>query len=89
MTLYPKNIEVAYYWYYHMIPNELRNEIQEAIDNHDFKAFKFYYDTLNTADMCFLPKEASIYCGDKHIGEIGILNEGAFSMITFSESECG
>ena len=84
-----EDVEIVYYWYHHMIDNDIREAIQRTINEHDFNSFMLYYDGLNDDDICFLPPTASIYSNDKYVGEIALQDSDVFSMITYSECECG
>ena len=81
-------VEVIYYWYHHMIDKSIRDEIQTAIDNHDYKTFDKYFENDRYA-WC-LPTSAHI-CTDKDsIGTVMICgNQEMFNLITYSECECG
>ena len=83
-----KEIEVIYYWYHHMMPYEAREDIQHTIDEHDWSAFKKFYNQLNSANICYLPDKVYAYCDDDFIGHLP-MGEQAFSLITYSECECG
>ena len=85
-----RNFRVVYYWYHHMIDNNIRKDIQSAIDNGDYEKFIMYCEKLNTTACTFLPNEAYIYYGNDCIGEIDVTcNKDVISFITCSESECG
>lgn len=83
-----QEIQIVYYWYHHMLPSDERNAIQRSIDEHDYALFKAWRTKLNSSVMCYLPDEVYVYCGDDFIGSIP-MGEQAFSLITYSECECG
>lgn len=85
-----KEIQIVYYWYHHMLPSDKRNSIQRSIYEHDYELFKRWKYQLNSPNpnMCYLPDEVYVYCGNDCIGSIP-MGEQAFSLITYSECECG
>lgn len=83
-----QEIQIVYYWYHHMLPSDERNAIQRSIDEHDYALFKAWRTKLNSSAMCYLPDEVYVYSGDDFIGSIP-MGEQAFSLITYSECECG
>lgn len=83
------DIDVVYYWYHHMLPDSLRDGIQFVIENGLYADFIELCDALNTDEICYLPKEASIYVDGTYIGTLLIFNGISFRMITYSEYECG
>lgn len=66
-------VEVDYYWYDHLMPDEKRKEIQKAIDNHDFKTFKKYQEEYEDCDITYFPSSAFIYKGDEAIGSVCVV----------------
>lgn len=84
-----KEVEIIYYWHHHMIDYNTRKNIQQAIDNHDFYSFMLYYDKLNTDNICYLPPIATILYDGKYVGWVALEDSYIFSMITYSECECG
>ena len=81
-------VEVVYYWYHHMIDKTMRDDIQKAIDTHDYETFMKYAD--KDVHCEFLPVSASIYSNGEFIGNVAICqSKEAFSLITHSECECG
>lgn len=83
-------VDVVYYWYDHLMPDEKRKKIQKAINNHDFKTFKKYEEEYEGCGMTYFPSSAFIYKGDEAIGSVCVVwSEDTFSLINFSESECG
>ena len=83
-----KEIGIIYYWYHHMMPGDMRNEIQRAIDEADYKAFKEWSNKLNQPGICYLPDVAYVYCGDDYIGDLPMGPQTLYE-ITYSECECG
>ena len=83
-----KEIQIVYYWYHHMLPSDERNAIQRSTDEHDYELFKFWKYQLDKLETCCLPDEVYVYSGDDFIGSIP-MGEQAFSLITYSECECG
>jgi hypothetical protein len=83
-----REISIIYYWYHHMMPPDMRNEIQRVIDEADYKAFKEWCGKLNQPDICYLPDTAYVYCGDDYIGDLPMGPQALYE-ITFSECECG
>ena len=83
-----KDIQIVYYWYHHMMPSASLNAIRRTIDENDYALFKRWYSKLNSPDICYLPDEVYVYCGEDFIGALPMC-EQTFSLITFSECECG
>ena len=86
---FSKEVEIVYYWYHHMMSDNLRDKIQYVIDNHLFGEFIEYRNLLNDHDISYLPSTATIYCDGEIIGHMPICDTVPFSMITYSECECG
>jgi hypothetical protein len=84
-----------------MIDDAYRENVQNAIDNHDFETFIYWYKKLNSKGIlegyidsefnCFIPLiylPDSIYVPEQN-DYISVLDRNNFNKITFSESECG
>ena len=83
-------VEVVYYWFDHLNPNVDTNEISKAIQTHDYETFYKWFTVLLYENYKYLPSSALIYIDDECVGEIFIADsEDMFSLITFSEHECG
>ena len=81
-------VEIVYHWYHHMIDKEIVDDIQNAIDTHDYETFMKYAN--KDVRFEFFPIDASIYANGKFVGNIAIFAEKeVFSLITYSECECG
>lgn len=83
-----KTVEIVYYWYHHMIQNDMRRDIQDALDVGDYDLFVFYQQILNKPDICYLPDYASVYCDGNYIGKVWI-TPLTINLLTHSECECG
>lgn len=83
-----KEVGIIYYWYHHMLPFNVRDEIQRVIDEADYNAFKEWCSELNKPGICYLPDIAYVYCEDEFIGELPMSPQTLYE-ITFSECECG
>lgn len=82
-------VELHYHFWHHMNDEFPADEIQNALDNHEFAAFKKYY-MYWTAD--YLPCEVWIIYRDEHVGNCFLhcdYMEELFNNITFAEYECG
>lgn len=83
-------VDVVYYWYHHMMSYEKMKKIQKAIDNHDFETFEKYEEEYEDCGITYFPSNAIIYKGDESIGSVRVIwDKDTFSLINFSESECG
>ncbi len=89
------DIEVVYFWYDHLLlrKNGDAEKVTQAIENGDYDTFMMYYNKYNNKynkdDLIFFPEYASIFYRDSWVGTIDITTPIGFSMITFSEYECG
>ena len=86
-----KDNQLTYYWYHHMIPNELRECISKIINKHDFYSFVFLKNLLERNDLvCYLPEHAYVAVdGIEEYQQVNIMNEEDFSRIYYEECECG
>lgn len=93
-----------YYWYHHMMPNDERKKIENALNDKDYFAFlelykkysiqaiKYgsYYKEFNSwIPMTFLPNQISVWDGEDFIEYLNILDKDNFDKITHHECECG
>lgn len=83
-----KEISIVYYWYHHMMPSDIRDEIERVIEEADYTAFKEWSKKLNRPEICYLPDAAYVYCGDDFIGELPMDPQTLYE-ITYCECECG
>lgn len=84
------DVEIEYYWYHHMMPQEHVDEIRKTIISGDFWAFNKWYRTLWDRDYTYLPQMAFVSAGDVCIGELAVaLTAETFDLITCEECECG
>lgn len=97
--------EYNYYWYHHMLPDEERKEIQNAIESKDYDKFLelykeyqikaiedgFYSEEYKTwYPMTYLPDTVYVYKDDSEEPELEyIACKSTFKAITHSECECG
>ena len=82
-------VEVNYYWYHHMMPDNTRKYIECIIQHGMYNEFALISDELNSDEICYLPQEASIYIDEEYIGALLLDGKTSLKMITHSECECG
>ena len=91
-------MQVFYQWYDHLIRSteygkKIVQEVEQSIDEHDFKKFMELYEFLNSLykGWVFLPSEAFVYTDDKYeyAEMIDITIEENFNKITGHGYECG
>lgn len=83
-------VEIVYYWFDHLHPEVDTDEISRAIQIHDYETFRKWFDKLIYERYEYLTSFAYIYIGEECVGEIFIADSAdMFSLITFSEHECG
>ena len=94
------DIAVIYQWYDHLIlrDNGDAEKVTAAIENGDYETFMYYYNKYppfksyyddEEISVPYFPDTAYIWYQDQLIGNIDITNPLGFSMITYSEYECG
>lgn len=82
--------EIVYYWYDHLDPHINISEINKAIYEHDYKTFRKWYDRLEYEPYTYLPSDACLIVDEECVGRVCIAyNEDVFSLIDWSEHECG
>lgn len=86
-------VEVIYFWYDHFA---LRNNgdaerVAQAVAAHDFDAFKRIRDKYepNEQGWTYFPEVAYIWRDHEQVGTVNVMTPGGFSLITYSEYECG
>ena len=88
------DIIISYYWYDHltrMNRPDLIKEVEDALNEHDFKCFSALVKQIENEDiMITLPPQAFIWdeTTEACLGYI-YLNENTFHLITNHEYECG
>lgn len=90
-------VDICYYWYHHMMPNERQDEIHHAIESGNFLQFdelyQHYFEKQLRTGMCYLPSEASVHVVGEEDGWFGTLTvvykPELFDLITHEECECG
>lgn len=83
-------VDILYQWYWHCNPNVNTKEIEQAIENHDYKTFRKWFKKLEVEEWEYLPTSADIYIGNAYIGTVCVAyDEGLFSLITDNDHECG
>lgn len=83
-------VDLFYQWYTHLNPNVDIEEIERAIENHDYKTFMKWFESLVSEEWEYLPTTANIYIGNTYIGTVCVVyDEGLFAMITDYDHECG
>ena len=95
------DVQVIYYWNDHLVlrSNGDAEKITKAIEEGDFSTFMEIYakyppyeaidEEFGAYLVSYFPKTASLVYRDQLIGSIDILNPLGFSLITYSEYECG
>ena len=93
------DIEVVYFWTDHLIlrQNGDAKKVTKAIEDGDYDTFMKYYNYYNYeypydnkgGSTVFFPDRAAIFYKDEYVGDIDITKPLGFSMICFSEYECG
>ena len=84
------DVELFYQWYWHLNPKVNTKEIEEAIENHDYKTFMKWFNMLEKEPWEYLPTRANIWAGDTYVGTVCVAyDEGLFSLITGNDHECG
>lgn len=87
--------EANYFFYHHMdMPTEDQYQVEEAVENHDFKSFMEMYKKWQKGrkdGFCYLPDKVMVSYGDKENDyfEMSILNKENFERLTYAECECG
>ena len=84
-------MEVIYYWFDYGILRFTGEAaiVEQAIAEKDYDKFMEYYNKYNSSGSCFFPSTAILYKDGIELGTIAINNPVGFSMITYSEFECG
>lgn len=84
------DVNIFYQWYTHLNPNVNIAEIENAIDNHDYKTFMKWFNKLENEPWEYLPTRAEIWCDDAYIGTICVVYDvKLFSLIADNGHECG
>lgn len=95
------DVEIIYFWFDHILLRENGDaeKFTKAIVDGDYETFMKYYDYYNNkykyeydnngGMICFFPDKAAIFYQNEFVGHIDITSPLGFSMITFSEYECG
>lgn len=83
-------IDIHYQWFHHCNPNFNASEVWDAIEQHDYDVFYKWYEKFVTEPWTYLPSTASIYAGEKYIGDVCIAwHPDVFSLINSQDHECG
>lgn len=87
-----EEVECIYYWYDHLyrtINPKVVNEINTALNSHDWDTFKQYFD-VNIKTPYTLPKEIMVFTKNTNIliGHLDFTKE-TFDLIALAEYECG
>lgn len=86
-----EDIRIIYFWYYHLNPDVNKKEIENAINNHDWKTFEKWLEweeEQGEKDFVYFPDSASVYINDEYFGEL-LINEQTFNLIMGNDYECG
>ena len=82
------NFDVVYLWYNHLNPHLKIKEIEEALNNHNWKVFKKWLKWQEKQPLMYFPSHADVYVGNEYIGQI-LINKDTFHLITSNDHECG
>lgn len=83
-------VEIVYYWFDHLNPDVDMDEIDKAIQTHDYETFYKWFVKLLYEKYNYLTSSAFIYIEGECVGEIFIADSpDMFSLITCSEHKCG
>jgi hypothetical protein len=84
------DVSVFYQWYHHFNPNVNIREIDNAIQNHDYKTFMKWFNKLEKEEWEYLPTTAYIWSGEILLGTVCVVfDEELFSLISGNDHECG
>ena len=84
------DVEIYYQWYTHLNPNVDVKEIEDSIENHDYKTFTKWFEKLVSEPWEYLPTRANIWSGNAYVGTVCVVyDKKLFSLITDNGHECG
>ena len=84
------DVNIHYQWYTHHNPNVNIAEIENAIENHDYQTFMWWFNKLENEQWEYLPTQADIWSGDAYVGTVCVVyDKRLFSLISGNDHECG